>query len=313
MLGIRFWDVHRPYQHVPADSIFQSASRARITSIALAALMTVAALAMPSHPAQFLILALAGAGILFGHRDLFAMASAVPASSGASAAPERWRSGNAAPAGRLTSPWAEVADSPGIDAQPSPAYAIVKRIFDLVAAALVALVTLPLFPLIALAIRIDSPGTVFYKQDRVGQNGQVFRIYKFRTMRTDAERNGAVWAMEGDPRITRVGNLMRRSRLDELPQLLNVLRGEMTFVGPRPERPEFTSVLERELPGYAQRHLVKPGLTGWAQVRYRYASSIQDTATKLEYDLYYVRHRSLRFDARILFQTIPMILHLQGR
>ena len=199
-------------------------------------------------------------------------------------------------------------------AEPAPvSYTVLKRGFDLVAAVLLALLVLPLFPLIALAIRLDSPGAVIYKQDRVGLNGRIFRIYKFRTMRADAERHGAVWATEGDPRVTRLGGLMRRSRIDELPQLLNVARGEMTFVGPRPERPEFTSLLERELPGYSQRVLVKPGLTGWAQIRYRYASSIQDTQTKLEYDLYYVRRRSLRFDASILLRTIPVVLHLQGR
>lgn len=196
---------------------------------------------------------------------------------------------------------------------PSGTYAFFKRSFDLFAAFLVALVVLLLIPVIAIAIRLDSPGPVFYHQDRVGRGGRVFRIYKFRSMRADAERHGAVWAMEGDPRVTRVGDFMRRSRIDELPQLLNVLRGEMTFVGPRPERPEFTSVLERELPGYGARHLVKPGLTGWAQIRYQYASSVQDTATKLDYDLQYVRRRSLLFDAKILVQTIPVVFHQQGR
>ncbi len=203
-------------------------------------------------------------------------------------------------------------DIDAIDA-PSRSYAFFKRSFDLLAALLVALVVLPLIPVIAIAIKLDSPGPVFYHQDRVGQGGRIFRIYKFRSMRTDAERHGAVWAMEADPRVTRVGTFMRRSRIDELPQLLNVLRGEMTFVGPRPERPEFTSVLERELPGYGARHLVKPGLTGWAQIRYQYASSVQDTATKLDYDLQYVRRRSLLFDARILVQTIPVVFHLRGR
>lgn len=195
----------------------------------------------------------------------------------------------------------------------SRSYAIFKRSFDLIAVVLVALVFLPLFPLIAIAIRLDSPGAVFYTQDRVGQDGRIFRIFKFRSMGADAERHGAVWAMEDDPRVTRVGAFMRRSRIDEVPQLLNVLRGEMTFVGPRPERPEFTRVLERELPGYAQRHTVKPGLTGWAQIRYEYTSSIQDSAKKLEFDLHYVEHRSLRFDTKIFFQTIPVVLHLRGR
>ncbi len=229
----------------------------------------------------------------------------VPAETGSEPYDQRAR------AERLSA--AQFAATGGAAGVPPHSYAWIKRGFDLLAAVLVALIVLPLFPLIALAIRIDSPGPVFYKQDRVGQDGGIFRIYKFRTMRIDAERHGAVWAMEGDPRVTRTGTFMRRSRIDELPQLMNVLRGEMTFIGPRPERPEFTSLLERELPGYSQRYLVKPGLTGWAQIRYQYASSIQDTETKLEYDLYYVKHRSLRFDARILFQTIPVILHLQGR
>jgi lipopolysaccharide/colanic/teichoic acid biosynthesis glycosyltransferase len=171
---------------------------------------------------------------------------------------------------------------------------------------------IPLLPVIALAIRADSPGPVFYRQRRVGQNGREFQIIKFRSMRTDAEQNGAVWAQEGDPRVTRVGRFMRRVRIDELPQLWNVIRGDMTLVGPRPERPEFTSLLQSELPGYAHRHSVKPGLTGWAQIRYRYASSVQDTAKKLEYDLYYVRHRSLLFDIKIMFLTIPVILHMRG-
>jgi exopolysaccharide biosynthesis polyprenyl glycosylphosphotransferase len=282
------------------------------TGIALIALVTLTMLAQPAQAlAQALALALTGAVILLGTRSM-------PGTAGAgmpvAAAPADQLPGPAVmldPAGRLA--FDEFVAGTGSTTSFSPAYAPVKRAIDLVAALLVALAVLPLFPLVAFAIRIDSPGSVFYRQDRVGLDGRTFRIYKFRTMRSDAERHGAVWASEGDPRVTRVGGFMRRSRIDELPQLLNVVRGEMTFVGPRPERPEFTSLLEQELPGYGQRQRVKPGLTGWAQIRYQYASSIQDTETKLEYDLYYVRHRSLLFDLRILFQTIPVVLHLQGR
>lgn len=195
---------------------------------------------------------------------------------------------------------------------PSLSYLVAKRSFDLIVALFATVVTIALLPVIALAIKADSPGPVFYGQRRVGQHGREFQIIKFRSMRTDAEQNGAVWAQEGDPRVTRVGRFMRRARIDELPQLWNVIRGDMTLVGPRPERPEFTSILQSELPGYAHRHSVKPGLTGWAQIRYRYASSVQDTGKKLEYDLYYVTHRSLLFDIKILFLTIPVILHMRG-
>ena len=208
-------------------------------------------------------------------------------------------------AGQFT---AEV-DSPA----PTHRYHVVKRAFDLTMVVMLSVVVVPLIPVIALIIKLDSPGPVFYSQLRVGLHGRVFRIYKFRSMRTDAERDGAaVWAQEADPRVTRVGRFLRRARIDELPQLWNVLRGEMAFVGPRPERPEFTSILAMQLPTYELRHSVRPGLTGWAQIRYRYASSVQDSATKLEYDLYYVGHRSLGFDAKILILTISVLLHLRG-
>ncbi len=315
MLGIHFWGLHRPDRRVSCNPSFPSMTMKpalAATGIALIALVTLTMLAQPAQAlAQALALALTGAVILLGTRSM-------PGTAGAgmpvAAAPADQLPGPAVmldPAGRLA--FDEFVAGTGSTTSFSPAYAPVKRAIDLVAALLVALAVLPLFPLVAFAIRIDSPGSVFYRQDRVGLDGRTFRIYKFRTMRSDAERHGAVWASEGDPRVTRVGGFMRRSRIDELPQLLNVVRGEMTFVGPRPERPEFTSLLEQELPGYGQRQRVKPGLTGWAQIRYQYASSIQDTETKLEYDLYYVRHRSLLFDLRILFQTIPVVLHLQGR
>jgi exopolysaccharide biosynthesis polyprenyl glycosylphosphotransferase len=192
-------------------------------------------------------------------------------------------------------------------------YAIAKRGLDLAMAIGLGLAILPLLPVIALAIKLDSAGPVLYSQRRVGLGGRVFRIYKFRTMRQDAEQNGAVWAAEKDPRITRVGRYMRRARLDELPQLWNVLKGEMSFVGPRPERPEFTRQLAEALAGYDKRHAVKPGLTGWAQVCYRYTSSIKDTRAKLEYDLFYVKHASLRLDLAILRRTIGVVIGMRGR
>lgn len=189
---------------------------------------------------------------------------------------------------------------------------LAKRSFDLAASLAMALVIVLLIPVIALAIRLDSAGPIFYSQNRVGLNGRIFRIYKFRTMRTDAEINGAVWATAGDPRVTRFGAFMRKARIDEWPQLWNVVRGDMTFVGPRPERPEFTTMLAKQLPGYTHRHDVKPGLTGWAQVRYRYANTVHDAEVKLEYDLYYVKYASFLFDLAILLRTIPVVLNLRG-
>jgi lipopolysaccharide/colanic/teichoic acid biosynthesis glycosyltransferase len=147
----------------------------------------------------------------------------------------------------------------------------------------------------------------------VGLNGRTFRIYKFRTMRQDAEANGAVWAVQRDARITRTGNFMRKTRLDEIPQIWNLLRGDMALVGPRPERPEFTATLAEQIPAYDLRHTVKPGLTGWAQVCYRYTSSIRDTRSKVEYDLYYVKHCSLLFDLKIMVRTVKVVLAMKGQ
>jgi exopolysaccharide biosynthesis polyprenyl glycosylphosphotransferase len=195
----------------------------------------------------------------------------------------------------------------------SQGYALAKRGLDLLVAIGLGLAVLPTLPLIALAIKLDSPGPVFYTQDRVGLGGRIFRIYKFRTMRRDAERHGAVWASERDPRVTRIGRFLRLTRVDEIPQLWNVIRGDMTLVGPRPERPEFTADLARTLPGYDKRHVVKPGLTGWAQVCYRYASSVRDTKIKVEYDLYYIKHASLWLDMKILWRTIGVVLGMRGR
>ncbi|MDW8103328.1 MAG: sugar transferase, partial [Anaerolineae bacterium] len=190
---------------------------------------------------------------------------------------------------------------------------IVKRALDIVGATL-GLVFLALaFPFIALAIYIDSPGPIFYVQERVGQGGRVFRAYKFRTMVPDAEKGQAVWAQKNDPRVTRVGRILRKTHIDEFPQFLNILKGEMSAVGPRPERPEFVEELAREIPFYRVRHAVKPGMAGWALVKYGYASSKEDTVIKLQYDLYYIKHWSLWLDLVILLKTVLDTLTLRGR
>lgn len=188
-----------------------------------------------------------------------------------------------------------------------------KRFCDL----LLCLLALPAFlvvlPVLAFLIRLDSPGPVFYRQVRCGRGGKTFAIFKFRTMVTNAEQDGkARWASKGDTRITRIGRFLRKTRLDELPQVFNILRGEMSFVGPRPERPEFVANLEREIPFYRTRLTVKPGLTGWAQVNYEYGNSVEDARTKLEYDFYYVRYWSLWLDLYILFRTLNTVLQFKG-
>ncbi|MGH2549605.1 MAG: sugar transferase [Thermomicrobiales bacterium] len=195
----------------------------------------------------------------------------------------------------------------------SPLSGTAKRAFDLIVGIGIGIAVLPLIPIVILAIRLDSPGRVFYSQERVGLNGRRFQIFKFRSMRNDAERNGAQWAQKNDSRVTRVGRIMRNTRIDELPQLWNVLRGDMTLVGPRPERPQFTEQLSEQLPGYNARHIVKPGLTGWAQVNYRYASSLHDTRIKTEYDLFYVKHSSLALDAKILAKTVAVVVGRKGQ
>ncbi|MFQ5590342.1 MAG: sugar transferase, partial [Phycisphaerae bacterium] len=179
-----------------------------------------------------------------------------------------------------------------------------KRLTDLVTSVAGLLITAPLWPLIALAIKLCDGGPVFYSQSRVGQNGQLFKLHKFRTMRPDAETGKSIWAYPDDPRVTRVGRLLRKLRLDELPQLYNVLMGRMSIIGPRPERPDIVDELCKELPYYAERHLVKPGITGWAQISFRYGSSIEDAKRKLQYDLYYLKHMSLELDVMILLRTI---------
>ena len=181
---------------------------------------------------------------------------------------------------------------------------VMRRVFDLLAAAGVLVVSLPLWPLIALVIKIDSKGPVFYAQKRVGKEDRVFLLIKFRSMIKNAEEHGAVWAGENDWRITRTGKVLRRCHLDELPQLINVIKGEMNLVGPRPERPEFVAELKRLIPDFGRRHQVKPGLTGWAQVNFPYASSPEESKKKLEYDLYYIRNRNVLFDIKILLKTV---------
>ncbi len=185
---------------------------------------------------------------------------------------------------------------------------LTKRMSDLTLSLAALLISLPLWPLLALLIKLDSPGPVFFQQWRMGKNSHPFMILKFRTMLTDAEKNGAQWAGLRDTRITRLGRILRLTRLDELPQLLNVIAGHMSLVGPRPERPEFVGEIEKQVPFYSQRYLALPGLTGWAQVRYRYGSGIEDAKRKLEYDLYYMRHVSFRLDLQILLRTIPLLM-----
>lgn len=193
-------------------------------------------------------------------------------------------------------------------------YPYLKRFGD-VALSLFALIPyLLILPIIAIAIKRDSPGPVFYTQSRVGRYGRLFNIIKFRTMITDAEKfSGAVFAGENDPRITRVGRFLRRTRLDELPQLINILRGDMSLVGPRPERPEHVARLQEKIPFYRTRHVVRPGLTGWAQVRYHYGADDHDAMVKLQYDLYYIRHQSVLLDVDILIRTVGKVLNMAGR
>jgi sugar transferase (PEP-CTERM system associated) len=188
-----------------------------------------------------------------------------------------------------------------------------KRTIDLTLAAALAILAFPFMVLTALAIAIESGRPVLYCQERVGEGGRTFTLCKFRSMRHDAEKGGqAIWATHGDNRVTRVGRFIRKTRLDELPQVWNVLRGDMSFVGPRPERPFFVAELGKAIPFYQQRHAVKPGLTGWAQVKYRYGSSLEDAMEKLRYDLYYIKHLSVFFDLTIVFDTVKVVLFRKG-
>jgi sugar transferase (PEP-CTERM system associated) len=188
-----------------------------------------------------------------------------------------------------------------------------KRAIDLTLAIVMAVVAFPFMVLTAIAIWLETGRPVLYCQERVGENGRTFTLCKFRSMRIDAEKGGTpIWAKKGDDRITRVGRLIRKTRLDELPQLWNVMRGNMSFVGPRPERSYFVTELAKQIPFYQQRHAVKPGLTGWAQVKYRYGSSLEDAMEKLRYDLYYIKHLSVFFDLTIVFDTVKVVLFRKG-
>jgi sugar transferase (PEP-CTERM system associated) len=189
-----------------------------------------------------------------------------------------------------------------------------KRSFDIVCSVIILAMTFPLMLLAALAVKMEDRGPVFYSQERVGKDGKTFFVHKFRSMRTDAEKSGKPqWAQQNDPRITRIGNFMRKTRIDELPQILNVFKGDMSFVGPRPERQYFVDQLIEVVPYYNVRHSVKPGITGWAQVRYGYGSSAEDALQKLQYDLYYVKNNSLFLDVLILIDTLKVVLFRSGR
>jgi sugar transferase (PEP-CTERM system associated) len=191
--------------------------------------------------------------------------------------------------------------------------AAAKRVVDIIAATSLLTLTAPLMALVTLVIKLTSPGPVLFHQRRVGEAGRVFTIHKLRSMRLDAEAaTGAVWASRNDPRVTPVGRFLRMSRLDELPQLWNVLKGDMSLVGPRPERPEFVDELTRRIPFYGQRHVVKPGVTGWAQVRYSYGASTEDAMRKLQYDLFYIKHLSIAFDLYIIVETVRTVLFRRG-
>jgi len=193
-----------------------------------------------------------------------------------------------------------------------PSQQVIRQLVSIVVAAIGLLLFLPFFPFVVLAVKLSSRGPIFFKQTRVGMGGKNFEVIKFRTMFTDAEAGGAKWATKNDPRVTKVGMFLRKTRIDEIPQLWNVLRGDMGFVGPRPERPEFVAWLSQELPYYYLRTLIRPGLTGWAQVRYGYGATLAETKEKLEYDLYYIKHMSLGLDLLIMFETIKTILRRRG-
>lgn len=194
-----------------------------------------------------------------------------------------------------------------------PAYWSLRGIVSKLLALSLSILTLPLIPIIAILIKLSSPGPILYRQKRVGLRDREFNCYKFRTMRADAEADcGPTWASDNDPRITPVGSILRLMRLDEIPQLWNVLKGDMAFVGPRPERPEFIAHLSREIPYYYLRHMIRPGITGWAQVRYRYGNSVEDAREKLKYDLFYVKNMSVSLDFWIVFQTVKTVLFGRG-
>jgi len=201
--------------------------------------------------------------------------------------------------------------SPGF--RKTRALLVLKRVLDIVVAGLGLLIASPILLVVTIAVRLSSKGPAFYHQQRVGQGGRVFTVHKFRSMRQDAEAGtGAVWAQSKDPRITPIGTFLRRTRLDELPQLWNVLVGDMSMVGPRPERPEFVCQLTEKIPFYGLRHSVRPGVTGWAQVRYTYGASIEDAMEKLQYDLFYIKHMTVAFDLYVLFSTVKTVVLRRG-
>ncbi len=189
---------------------------------------------------------------------------------------------------------------------------ILRRLVSISVSFMGLVICLPVLPILMIAVRLSSPGPIFFRQVRVGLRGKLFEVIKFRTMRQDAEKNGAQWAKKNDSRVTPIGRFMRKTRLDEIPQLWNVLKGDMGFVGPRPERPEFVEWLNSEIPFYELRHIIRPGLTGWAQVRYGYGATLEETKHKLEYDLYYVKHMSVGLDLLVIFETVKTILLRRG-
>jgi len=193
-------------------------------------------------------------------------------------------------------------------------YEFVKRLFDIIFSVIFGVISLVIFPIIALAIKINSRGPLLYRQKRVGQYGKEFEIIKFRTMNEDAEKeSGAVWAKEDDPRVTVLGKFLRKTRIDELPQLWNILKGEMSLIGPRAERPEFDEKLKKKIPFYEERYLIRPGLSGWAQIQYRYGASVKDAHEKLQYDLFYIKNRSLALDLSIALKTTNIVFRQAGR
>jgi exopolysaccharide biosynthesis polyprenyl glycosylphosphotransferase len=211
---------------------------------------------------------------------------------------------------KLSSDWWMFSDG----FQPSRVYLWHKRLMDIVCASLMILITSPLLLLIAIAIKLDSPGPSIFSQERIGLRGVKFTLYKFRSMKIDAEsKSGPTWSSETDDRATRLGKLLRKFRLDEIPQAFNVLRGDMSFAGPRPERPYFVDMLTQRVPYYGLRHYVKPGITGWAQVLYPYGATVEDAIEKLQYDLYYIKHMSFRQDVHVLIKTIGVVLFGRGR
>lgn len=192
-------------------------------------------------------------------------------------------------------------------------YDLIKRLFDIIAVIILVIASLPFIPFIFAAIKIESTGPALFRQKRTGKDGKIFKAIKFRSMVKGAEKNGPQWAQRNDPRVTKAGKFLRKTRLDEIPQFLNILKGDMSLVGPRPERPEFIEILEKEIPFYKQRLLIKPGLTGWAQINFPYGSSTEDAIQKLQYDLYYIKHRSISLDFRIILKTVAIVVGLRGQ